>query len=76
MIMPIFQRKDVHGTHKTFYKFVYMGLLVMACIILVFGTFLSASKHGDSGYDIRHEVTTPQPSTSTPFSTSKLLSLD
>ena len=74
MITPIFQRKHERGTHKTFYKFVYMGLLVMACIILVFGTFLSASQLGDSGYDIKHEVTTPQPSTST--STSKLLSLD
>jgi hypothetical protein len=76
MNAPIFQRKHERGTHKTFYNFVYMGLFVMTCIILVFGTFLSASTLGDSGYDIRHEATTPQPSTSTPFSTSKLLSLD
>ena len=76
MITPILQRKHERGTHKTFYKFVFMGLFVMTCIILVFGTFLSASTLGDSGYDITHEVTTPQTSTSTPFSTSKLLSLD
>ena len=40
-------------------------------MILAFGTFLSASKSGDSGYDIEDEVTTSQPSTTT----SKLVSL-
>ena len=40
-------------------------------MILVFGTFLSASKLGESGYDIEDEVTTSQPSTTT----SKLVSI-
>ena len=40
-------------------------------MILVFGTFLSASKLGDSGYDIEDEVTTSQPTTTS----SKLASL-
>ena len=35
----------------------------MVSIIFIFGTFLGASNLGDSGYDIRNEVTTAQPST-------------
>ena len=37
----------------------------MICIIFVFGLFFGASKLGDSGYDIKNEVTTAQPSTTT-----------
>ena len=64
MITQIFQRKHEPVTHKMFYKFAFIGLLVMVCMVLVFGTFLSATKFGNSGYDIKHEVTTSQPSTS------------
>ena len=37
----------------------------MACIIFLSGTFLGASKFGNSGYDIKNEVTTAKPSTTT-----------
>ena len=37
----------------------------MACIIFLFGTFLGASKFGNSGYDIKNEITTAKPSTTT-----------
>ena len=40
-------------------------------MILVLGTFLSASKLGDSGYNVENEVTTSQTTTAT----SKLVSL-
>ena len=63
--LNIFQKKDKLGPHETFYKFALMGLFLMVCIIFVFGTFLGASKLGDSGYDIKNEVTTAQPSTTT-----------
>ena len=63
--LNIFQKKDKLGTHQTFYKFALMGLFLMACIIFVFSTFLGASKLGDSGYDIKNEVTTAKPSTTT-----------
>ena len=42
-----------------------MGLFLIFCIIFVFGTFLGASKLGDSGYDIKNEVTAAQPLTTT-----------
>ena len=42
-----------------------MGLFLIFCIIFVFGTFFGASELGDSGYDIKNEVTTAQPSTTT-----------
>ena len=63
--LNIFQEKDELGTHETFYKFAFMGLFLMICIIFVFGLFFGASNLGDSGYDIKNEVTTAQPSTST-----------
>ena len=37
----------------------------MICIIFVFGLFFGASNLGDSGYDIKNEVTTAHPSTTT-----------
>ena len=37
----------------------------MVSIIFIFGTFLGASDLRDSGYDIKNEVTTAQPSTTT-----------
>ena len=69
--MPIFQRKHACSTQKTFYKVAIISLFMIVCMILVFGTFLSASKLGDSGYDIEDEVTTSQPTTTS----SKLASL-
>ena len=69
--MPMFQRKHACSTHKTFYKFAMISLLMIVCMILVLGTFLSASKLGDSGYNVENEVTTSQTTTAT----SKLVSL-
>ena len=69
--MPMFQRKHAYRTHKTFYKFAMISLLMIVCMILVLGTFLSASKLGDSGYNVENEVTTSQTTTAT----SKLVSL-
>ena len=63
--LNIFQEKDKLGPHETFYKFGFMGLFLMICIMFVIGTFLGGSKLGDSGYDIKDEVTTAQPSTKT-----------
>ena len=63
--LNIFQKKDKLGPHETFYKFAFMGLFLMICIIFVFGLFFGASNLGDSGYDIKNEVTTTQPSTTT-----------
>ena len=63
--LNIFQKKDKLGSHETFYKFAFMGLFLMICIMFVIGTFLGGSKLGDSGYDIENEVTTAQPSTTT-----------
>ena len=40
-----------------------MGLFLIFCIIFVFGTFFGALQLGNSGYDIKNEVTTAQPST-------------
>ena len=57
--------KDKLGPNETFYKFPFMGLFLMICIIFVFGLFFGASNLGDSGYDIMNEVTTAQPSTTT-----------
>ena len=37
----------------------------MICIIFILGLFFGASNLGDSGYDIKNEVTTAQPSTTT-----------
>ena len=67
IIVPfnIFQKKDKLDPHETFYKFAFMGLFLMICIMFVFGTFLGGSNLGDSGYDIENEVTTAQPSTTT-----------
>ena len=61
----MFQKKDKLGPHDTFYKFVWMGLFLIFCIVFVFGSFFGASKLGDSGYDIKNEITTAQPSTTT-----------
>jgi hypothetical protein len=61
----LFQKKDKLGPHETFYKFAFMGLFLMISIIFVFGLFFGASKLGDSGYDIKSEATTAQPSTTT-----------
>ena len=63
--LNIFQKTDKLGPHETFYKFVFMGLFLMICFIFVFGLFFGASNLGDSGYDIKNEVTTAQPSTTT-----------
>ena len=63
--LNIFQTKDKLGHHDTFYKFPFMGLFLMICIIFVLGLFFGASNLGDSGYDIKNEVTTAQPSTTT-----------
>ena len=63
--LNIFQKKDKLGPHETFYKFPFMGLFLMICVIFVFGLFFGASNLGDSGYDIKNEVTTTQPSTTT-----------
>ena len=63
--LNIFQKKDKLGPHEAFYKFAFMGLFLMICIILVFGLFFGASNLGDSEYDIKNEVTTAQPSTTT-----------
>ena len=64
-LLHLFQRNNVWGTQKTFYKFVFFALFLMVCIIMVFSIFLSALKLGDSGYDIEHEATTSKPSTTT-----------
>ena len=48
---------------------------MIVCVILVFGTFLSASKLGDSEYDIELDVTTSQPSTTTSIKLVLLVSL-
>ena len=61
----LFQRTYVYGTHESFYKFAFIGLMLMVSIIFIFGTFLGASNLRDSGYDIKNEVTTAQPSTTT-----------
>ena len=61
----LFQRNYLGGTHESFYKFAFIGLMLMVSIIFIFGTFLGASNLGDSGYDIKNEVTTAQPSTTT-----------
>ena len=63
--LNIFQKKDKLGPLETFYKFAIMGLFLMICIIFVLGLFFGASNLGDSGYDIKNEVTTAQPSTTT-----------
>ena len=63
--LNIFQKEDKLGPHETFYTFAFMGLFLMICIIFVFGLFFGASNLGDSGYDIKNEVTTTQPSTTT-----------
>ena len=63
--LNIFQKKDKLGPHDIFYKFLFMALFLMVCIIFVFGLFFGASKMGDSGYEIENEVTTAQPSTTT-----------
>ena len=63
--LNIFQKKDKLGPHETFYKFPFMGLFLMICVIFVFGLFFGASNLGDSGYDIKNEVTTTQSSTTT-----------
>ena len=63
--LNIFQKKDKLGPHDIFYKFAFMGLFLMICIIFVFGLFFGASNLGDSGYDIKNEVTTTQSSTTT-----------
>ena len=63
--LNIFQKADTLGTHETFYKFASIGLFLMVCIIFIFGTYLNASKLGNSGYDIMNEVTTAQPSNTT-----------
>ena len=73
--MSIFQRKHACDTHKTFYKFAFISLFMIVCVILVFGTFLSASKLGDSEYDIELDVTTSQPSTTTSIKLVLLVSL-
>ena len=62
MILPKFQRKHACDNHKTFYKFAIISLFMILCVTLVFGTFLSASKLGDSEYDIELYVTISQPS--------------
>ena len=61
----LFQRTYVYGIHESFYKFAFIGLMLMVSIIFIFGTFLGASNLRDSGYDIKNEVTTAQPSTKT-----------
>ena len=63
--LNIFQKKDKLGPHETFYKFAFMGLFLMICIIFVLGLFFGASNLGGSGYDIKNEVTTAQHSTTT-----------
>ena len=63
--LNIFQKNDKLGPHESFYKLAFMGLFLMICFILVFGLFFGASKLGNSGYDIKNEVTTAQPSTTT-----------
>ena len=63
--LNIFQKKDELGSHETFYNVAFMGLFLMISTIFVFGLFFGASDLGDSGYDIRNEVTTAQPSTTT-----------
>ena len=71
--LNIFQKTDKLGPNETFYKFVFMGLFLMICIIFVFGLFFGASNLGDSGYDIKNEVTTAQPSAQPSTTSSKLL---
>ena len=71
--LNIFQKKDKLGPLETFYKFAFMGLFLMICIIFVFGLFFGASNLGDSGYDIKNEATTAQPSAQTSTTSSKLL---
>ena len=61
--LHLFQRN--YATQKTFYKFLFLALFIMVGVIVVLGIFLSASKLGDSGYDIEQEATTSQPSTAT-----------
>ena len=63
--LNIFQKKDKLGPLETFYKFAFMGLFLMICIIFVLGLFFGALNLGNSGYDIKNEVTTAQPSTTT-----------
>ena len=63
--LNIFQKKDKLGRHEIFYNAAFMGLFLMISTIFVFGLFFGASDLGDSGYDIRNEVTTAQPSTTT-----------
>ena len=63
--LNIFQKNDKLGPHESFYKLAFMGLFLMICIIFVLGLFFGASNLGDSGYDIKNEVTTAQPSTTT-----------
>ena len=71
--LNIFQTKDKLGPLETFYKFPFMGLFLMICIIFVLGLFFGASNLGDSGYDIKNEVTTAQPSAQPSTTSSKLL---
>ena len=61
----MFQKKDKLGPHETFYNVALMGLFLMISTIFVFGLFFGASDLGDSGYNIKNEVTTTQPSTTT-----------
>ena len=63
--LNIFQKKEKLGSHENFYKFAFMGLFLMICIIFVLGLFFGALNLGNSGYDIKNEVTTAQPSTTT-----------
>ena len=61
----IFQKEDKLDPHEIFYNAAFMGLFLMISTIFVFGLFFGASDLGDSGYDIRNEVTTAQPSSTT-----------